>query len=210
MNYFFISTFVPCFVLVPLIVGLINFPRHKKYDRIIFFYIIISGMVDLVVSVLAYNRINNLPVFHVFTVIEFILLSLFFNSIYKRKIYSIITFITIGIFILLAILNSFFLQDLYKFNTYTRSVEAIILICYCVYYFYHLISSNEDVNYSVTWHVSGMFIYFSASSILFIMSNVTLTINKELNWILWHIHSAMLLIMYIFITIGFYIGKKRR
>jgi hypothetical protein len=209
MSYFFIWIFVPCSILLPLIIGLTNLRRFKKYDLVIFIYVTINGLVNLLVSILAQNHFNNLPVFHIFTVIEFILLSLFFNAVYNNKTYSVFSNCMMVVFTLLSILNTLFLQDLHKFNTYSRSLGAIILMCYCIYYFYYLIKQSMPLTNSVTWYTSGIFIYFSTSFIIFIMSNITLTIDKELNKVIWHVHAAMVLVMYIFITRGFYIGKSR-
>jgi hypothetical protein len=210
MSYFFMAIFVPCFIVLPFIFGLISLSKFRKHDVVIFVYITINGFVNLLVSVLAHNHINNLPVFHFFTIIEFILLSLFFGSVYKDKRYSVFSYVIIGIFTILSVLNTLFIQDLYKFNTYSRSLEAIILMCYCIYYFYYLIKQSTPLTNSATWYASGIFIYFSTSFIIFIMSNITLTIDKELNRIIWLVHATMVLVMYVFITRGFYIGKSRR
>jgi hypothetical protein len=210
MNYFFLWTFVPCSIILPFIVGLINFRALKKPDSIIFIYITVNGLVNLVTSILARSGNNNMPVFHLFTIIELVLLSLFFSSIYNSKHYSIISYIVLAVFLVFAMLNSLFLQNIYMFNTYTRSLEAIIIICYCLWFFYYLISQETRPNNSLIWYTAGIFIYFSTSFIIFIMSNIALKLDKEQDWIMWHIHGSMVLLMYLFITKGLSIGKHRR
>lgn len=210
MSYFFISVFVPLFILVPFGLGIISVSRFYRSDRLIFVYIVLSGVVNAVVSFMASRGINNMPVFHIFTVVEFTIISLFYMTIYTNKIQLRIVKVVLLLFILFSITNSFFIQPITSFNTYSRSLGAIILILYCVVYFQQLISTVMDFNNPNIWYASGIFIYFSSSFLIFIMSNLTLTIRKELNFILWNIHGFMVLLMYIFISFGFHIVKRNR
>jgi len=172
-------------------------------------YIIVNGVINATVSFLAWRGINNMPIFHIYTILEFIVISFFFKSVHNNKLYTLFSCIILLIFIILSVINSIFIQGIWIFNTYSRSIEAVILIGYCIFGLIQLINKMDSFNNSVFWYTSGLLVYFSASFVLFIVANLTLGIDKSLNWILWHIHAFMVFILYIFITKGFYLGKRR-
>lgn len=210
-RYFFISVLVPLSIIIPLCIGLFNVRYFRRYDWNIFIYLFMSGIINLVVSILAYNKINNMPLFHIYTMLEFVCIILFFIALYNNRTYRIVAAIVVILFLFLAIINSIIVQSLFIFNTHSRSLEALIIICYCIYYYYTQIKKEELVLYTAkNLYVTGFFIYFCSAFIIFMMSNITLGISKELNWILWNIHAFMVLIMYVFISIGLYLGKISR
>ncbi len=114
-------------------------------------------------------------------------------------------------FSLFAVLNFIFLQDVHSFNSYPRTVDALAIIALCLIYFYNY---NESYNqtpwhrHSSNWIVSGLLIYFGSSIMHFafldlLYKHATLNVN----YIFGDIHATLVMIMYLFIAIGFNYAK---
>jgi len=198
---------VPASILVPIIMARSVYPDLRKRHRIILFYLLVSGCINLAAIVLASKGMHNLFLLHFYTIIEFAILSMFFRDIIKGKF--ITRFITCSIFAFtaLCIINFVFLQSLDKFNTYTRPIEAIFLIAYSLSYFERESRIDHElswVNNPVSWMVTGILLYFSGALFQFTFSNVvSIEVSHDIKVLIWNIHATLVLIMYILFAIGF-------
>jgi hypothetical protein len=111
------------------------------------------------------------------------------------------------VFPLLCLINVFFLQSEYQFNTYVRPIEALICIFLCLHYFLKDIESDTQEDWaknSLNWINSGILIYFSSSLFIFICSNLAnLNLSYEAEMVLWNVHNTFVFIMYLFLALGF-------
>ncbi len=100
-------------------------PREMKYFS---WFIFVSFTVQVIASILYYNSENNLPLLHIYTVVGFVCLIIFYNQIFDGLIKPKILWILSAVFVLYSVINSIFIQDIYTFNSYALSVEAVIII----------------------------------------------------------------------------------
>jgi hypothetical protein len=105
----------------------------------------------------------------------------------------------------LCVINFTFFQSIYQFNTYTRPLEAIIIIVFSGIYLGG--DGNFDKkganNNPGRWVSSGFLLYFCSSLFQFIFSNVVSHgASKNVKLIIWNIHATFVLIMYIFFFIA--------
>src|ERR1700750_1034980 len=109
-KFIYMGLIVPASVLIPISFAA---TRYKRIDRpllLIFYYLLLDGFVDLLALVLADARINNLPLLHLFTILEFLLLSFFYIKILKEPLaHTIIKFLMV-IFPLICVINFIFFQ----------------------------------------------------------------------------------------------------
>lgn len=203
------SVFVPACILIPVIGGILLYRYFSAVEKLILLYLFVSGICNATVSILANTSTNNLPLLHVYTVVEYCLAALFFIKLFQSpRIIKGIYFFS-ALFIFFAVLNTLFIQHLYSFNTYARSVEAILIISYCFIYFMQQLKTDQQPGtVKGIWFVSGWFLYFSSSLTIFILSNISLTLSKQFDWWMWNVHATMVLIMYLLFTKGFITCKK--
>lgn len=199
---------VPLTIILPVFIAIIRYHKLPSECRILFYYLIMAGLINTVASMMARNGIRNLPLSHLLTMLEFVMLTDYFSIVLKEK--KAIRILQVC-FIIACILNTIFLQDIWQFNTYTRSLEALIIMLLSVNLFAKMFTDIDGprlVTRSDFWFNTGMFLYFSGSFMMFIFSNFLLQASKK-DWIIiWNIHATFLLIMYILFTIGFIKCKK--
>lgn len=207
LTYLYIGVIVPASVIIPIVFAIVKYRHLNKPLTIIFLYLLFAGVVNACAAGLAFRHINNLPLLHVYTILEFLFLGVFFYQftgipkIRKLMLGSILLFPLYGV------INFTFIQDLHVFNSYTRPVEAILLIVFSLVYLY--IKTLDDHN--LTWHtqpetwiVIGILIYFSSSLVQFSFSNVVSSlVSRDIKFFIWGIHATLVLIMYLLFAVGF-------
>ncbi|WP_133574846.1 hypothetical protein [Pedobacter metabolipauper] len=172
-----------------------------------------AGVINVIASVLAFNGINNMPVLHLYTILELVLVLRFFSIVItgKKAVWSI--YGIKWLFPVFCIINFICFESVFMFNSYTRAFEAIIIIIFCMIYFKEVLDSSPNVfrSYSVTLAVVGFLIYFSGSFFHFTFSNyISYLVKYELKMIIWNIHATLVLIMYSLFTLAFIYAKADR
>jgi hypothetical protein len=162
---------------------------YKKLDKLFtpfLIYLIAAGSFELVTSAYATVQANNLMYIHLFTLLEFVLLSIFFDNIFKylqakfnnRKITYIIS--------IFVVLNSLFIQGLDSYNSISSTICSIVILSYCIYTFLLLIDYLAIRIYAlVKWIVIGLFIYHTISLTILAFGNVIVSISSDYKQIIW-------------------------
>lgn len=206
----FVTYIVPLSILIPILFGLLNFKAAKAGPRLLFYYLLASGLINLGALVLIAYRMKNLPLLHLYTIVEAVLILSYFRTLFVDPlIKKVLLFITI-LFPLLCIINFTFIQSIFTFNTYTRPLEAILITFFCLLYLYKSGFTENFINKPTSWFNIGILMYFPVVCIIFILSNymVFVTKNKAMNSIVWHFHAAMSMVMYLAWAKGFSLIKK--
>lgn len=208
---FFLTYIVPASVAFPITMYLLNRKTATKPLLVLFIYLLMAAVVDIAASVMASMGIHNLWLLHLYTVLETVILLFFFlQIIHTRKARSLIWVLLIA-FPLASVCNALFLQKPAVFNTYTRSIEAIIIIVISSFYWINNSKENQTVAWtdsSLNWIISGLLLYFASALFLFLFSNYISLLRKAkpsdpVYDIIWVSHGMLVVIMYLFFGIGF-------
>lgn len=210
MKWFFIVVLVPAAVLIPLLAGGIRYKLLPAPAKCIVFYLLLGSIINLVAVKLAASHRNNLPLLHVYTVVEFVTLSLFYwNVLPGRRIHRLLLLCCI-LFVIACIVNACIPQHILSFNSYTRSAGALIIIGYALYFFNVLVDRDYDHFFDrlpLFWMNAGILLYFSGSLLLFLF-HVFLMGHELLDIWAWRLHGLLVLIMYFLFTKGFLLCRK--
>jgi hypothetical protein len=203
MNYWYMSA-VPFSVIVPFFVGLARWKELPGYAVVMLWLLLLSGITHSTTTILAVWNVNNMPFFHVYTVLEPLLLFWFFHRLLNSPVATKYLYVLGGSFLIFAVLNTLYIQSWYYFNSYARSIEAILVMGLCLVYLQQQFRS-DTISWKDPglWLVMGLFSYFSAAFIIFIISNLSLELNKYFDWLIWNVHATILLIIYGLYTVGF-------
>lgn len=192
-------------VLIPFVISFIRKDANNRSLRFLFAYIYVCFATEAAAKVLWWLKMNNLLLLHIFSTLEFLLLSLLFRSLFKSQTLRALTVVFFAAFLIFSALNSIFIQPVYTFNSYSRFVECIFIIFYSISYFAEnnavTLAENPDKK-SVFWINSGILIYFAGCFCTFVLSNYLLTTSKAANLYVWSYHTLLLGIYYCFISIG--------
>lgn len=201
---------VPLTILLPIFIAFLRFKYLTDAAKALLVYLCTNALVSIVIKYTATHKINNLPIFHLYTLIELILLA----EVYKKligfkKTITIVQFL----FLVACVVNAIFFQSIFTFNTYTRPLEAFIVMLFAVNYFAKIFTDTSKIKLSEMpgfWFNTGLFLYFSGAFMLFIFSNFLLSpsVSQKSFYIVWNTHATFVLIMYLLFTIGFIKCKK--
>jgi len=144
----------------------------------------------------------------IFTVIEYTLFSLFFYYLAEKKKFKSVITITSILFYIVAITNFWFLGKSKKFDSFPATLEAVLVMIYCIYYFYDQLNRPEvTFIYSKAhfWITVGIFIYLSGTFFLFVQSSVLSDTERSNFWIINLISNILKNILF---SIAFIIPSK--
>jgi len=206
MNAIFMGVIVPLSILLPLFLGFYRFSVLERPGRILLWYLVVAAAVSLAARIIASElHLNNMPLLHIFTVIEFYLLLLFYRELlFTGKVPLFFNLLPL-LFLVACCLNAYYLQSIYTYNSYMRSLEALTIMLLAVNYFAKIAAQpNSKVTASqYFWFNAGLFLYFSGAFMLFIFANFIMALSRQNFDIIWNIHASFVLVMYILIAIGF-------
>jgi len=210
IKYLYLAILVPVSILVPITIGVYRYKNLGKAMNTIFFYLVLNGLISLLVRYLASYKMNNLPILHVFTILEFLCISIFYIQTLKDKMIKRIIVSMMVIFPLACVINFMYFQDITRFNTNTRPLEALLVMIYSLLYFAQNTNDTFEKKWEespINWVSSGLLLYFSGALFIFSFSNYTSsdmnTRYQQLNLLIWNIHATLLLIMYLLFAKGF-------
>lgn len=203
----FLFNYGPWIIIAPFLLSVVRYNRLSKALKIITWYLMLSVLTQAVSLFLWKKSINNLPVLHVFTVLEFILLFAYYSFQSKPLLTRFWFYAILVLFLLFALLDAFVLENLQSFNIYSRSLEAFIFIGCSVHWFIRSLTIESkaiipDQN-ALKYMNAGFFIYFSGSLILFAFSNYINHLGRPLLMNIWTLHTLLLIVLYLFILTGF-------
>ncbi|MBA3681424.1 MAG: hypothetical protein H0W73_09700 [Bacteroidetes bacterium] len=152
------------------------------------------------------SKINNLPILHIYTILEFIILSWFYYILLKKDI-SYFIFISVALlFTVFSLIGSVYIEIFFTFNTISRSLASLVFIFLSVLRLLKSLTVEDMApnknNKGVDYITAGFLVYFSGSIVLFSFSNYLNKLAYGLLLNIWSIHTLLLVLLYSAITIG--------
>lgn len=170
-------------------------------------YLILSILINLPAFVLAYNLKNNLPLLHLFTLVELLLVGLFFAEVLGLKTnqkYKWLLAAMIG----LVVFNTMFIQNIFTYNSYSKTLSQVFLLGMTVIYFFKIDQTKERVapKYLVPLNIilGSLLVYFAGSIFIFMSSSFLITNADVLNK-LWLVNGFLSLFFQILIFYSLWI-----
>jgi K+ transporter len=180
--------------------------KRKGLDRtftILTTLIAIALLCDLGSVMLGFNGINNLPFAHAYGLIEGVLLITFFYLLleWKKRTWTVVAIL----YAILYVADSIFLESIFEFNAGSRSVEALMMIVFCVMAFNMFYAREEDIFIEKSphfWIVIGILTYFSGALSSFVLSTDMLSQSPDRFYGSWMLHNFSNMLKNVIFTIG--------
>lgn len=205
-EYLYMNLLAPLVIVAPIVFAGMRWGSLAAEAKILFYYLLFEAVISLLSSWLAYQHITNLPLYHIATIPQTLLLGFFFLKIIHGRRATRAIKIAVLFFSIFAIINSIFIQSFQQLNSNALVLQAGLVILFSLFYI------NRDTTVpGKPWaaipqnlFVSGLLIYFSSSFILFIFSNLLAThAGKKMLIVTWNIHALLLDVMYALFSLGF-------
>jgi hypothetical protein len=179
--------------------------------KVICIFIIFSILLEAVTTYLRLNLLNNLPYFHIFTWVENILLSSYFYMIYQKKIARMTVVSVALLFILFWLVGAIsYPESLYMMPRDSRMTECVIMMIFCIYFYFELFLDSRMVNltrYPHYWLVSGFLLYFAGTFFLNLVGDMAIDM-AQLGFYGYDIHSILNIFLNLIFTLTLWIGRK--
>jgi hypothetical protein len=204
-NALYSGYIVPGSTLLPIGAGILYYKKLGKAVHALIIYLCIALLINIGGIIMASYNKNNLPLLHVYTAFEMVAVTWYYKRAFATKQADKWMRLIMIIYPILCIINFSFFQSIYTFNTYTRPLEAIIVIVFSGVYLSAPGTTNKNqlTASAGRWIASGFMLYFCTSLFQFVFSNVMHNhASREMRLLVWNIHDTFVLIMYIFFFIA--------
>ena len=200
-------------LIVPIIIGAINFKDVRKTPlMIIFIYSILYGIFELIAWYYALNGLQNHFIANTVTYLDVSGLGLYYYLIISKPLNNKFILGIIG-FALIVIFWSHFAtnRDYNRMDSFALSIQNISIILMVLIFFYQLLSGleiNNLLEYSHFWIGIAILVYFSTIFFLNIFAEyITFNKNQVFAQSYWQIKEYLTFFQRIFLAIGLWFSK---
>jgi hypothetical protein len=200
-------------VILPLLIALWKYQRLDKMQLKLVYLLLTILIVESISNVLWFQKENNMPVYHFYSIIEFILIVNIYKDELKKLFPKRFFHMLVTAFTLFAIINMCYFQNLITFNSNATTLLGLLVIFLSLSYFYALL---KEVKYSsleqnpMFWLNAGFLIYFSSNLILFFINNSMFAKADESSRLVWGLHAVVNIVLTFFYTISICLNPKQQ
>lgn len=206
MNYYLKAYTIIAVIGLSFITGV---SQYKRLDASSKYIVILTGfsfLCEILAHFFAVYAKNNYPIYNLYSIVEFFLLTAYFNSVVTALGRNNVGLLIGAIGVVFGILNLLLLQPVNTFNSNFLFIEGFVIIGLSLYSFYDVLIRDDDIilnRMPTFWFNSVFLIYWSATYLTWPVYNlVQLTFNINPLYIdtsLWFVS----LLMYSIISIVF-------
>lgn len=203
-----VSTFS---VLAPVVAGLICFRHLTPPLRVVFLLVMIAGAVEMLSLPVFRGVGSTLTVYVIYTLIEFLLVSLFYYLLAQNPGHQKVIFWGSIAYIISFIAVLSIWENNSEHFGYLSAVESVLIVLWVLLYLRQILYNqiNMDLKRAPTFWVSvGFLLYFFGSFFLF--ASFSLLMEDKVIAVQFYtvIHSALNILNYLLICVGFYFSTR--
>lgn len=186
------------------IVILRHFDRLPETVKLFGIYFIVSAGVEVISTSLSFNSANNLFMFHIYSVLEYWFLLLFFHRCALKFGQPFNLWLLLIPGLCLIILNSVFLQPLNTFNSNTAPLVSFTVLLLSFRFLFSIMETelNSELK-TLKIIIICLLIYSGTTLIVLLFSNDLLHIDREKQLVIWLTRSVLQLGVKIVLAITF-------
>ena len=201
-----ILLYLSCFAWLPplIVIAAVKRKCQVNYFVELKLLIIIAAICDISSLVLAGEGMNNMPIVHLFTFAEFVLIALIYRKNFKKKSKDYL-----GAFLLIVavylLVNPIYPSNLFEFNSWARMIESLVLIILSMLWFIKIFQEMKIVKLSehpMFYINSVVLLYIEGNFFIFTYYNLVVNQNQELMSNIWNIHSVLNIVFNILLAIA--------
>jgi hypothetical protein len=166
----FSHSFYYIVLMIGALAGLFLYSRVTAPFKSIAILLVVTLTAELIARYIKHQLIlPNNPVYHIFTVIEYILYAIIYGHFFNTKKWNKILIISVLILLIGELINVSFFQFLKASNTNTLMLESLLLIALSLNLF---LTIRSDMAYGnlmkegVLWFNAGVLLYYSVSILI--------------------------------------------
>ncbi len=164
------------FLIINSILLLKGFSGKGKPFKIFGLYCLAMCFVQFSALIMVKMHMHNLFLSHFYFILQFVLLSMFYYHLFKENFQKKI--IVVGLALCLSLLFIQYALDwshFNKFNLFEIFITTLPLIIYATFHLYNLLNEKKEFYYITI----GLLIYLFGSTIVFLTSNLLISLNSK-------------------------------
>jgi len=153
-----------------------GFSGKGKPFKIFGLYCLTMCLVQFSALILVKMHMHNLFLSHFYFILQFVLLSMFYYHLLKENFQKKI--IVVNLVVCLSLLFIQYALDwslFYNFNLFEIFITSLPLIIYATFHMYNLLNEKKEFYYVTV----GLLIYLFGSTVVFLSSNLLLSLNSK-------------------------------
>lgn len=203
----YLTRLIVCILAISVALAIFNRKRLPGVFKMLGLYLGWNLFIE-VITFIPVRGTNNLPLLHLYTLVEFVLFTLLYKRLELFKSWSISAFWTYLISIsVLIILNSIFLQSIYTYNSYAKALVQVLLIVYAVGYMFKLKEPGVESG-SLNLMNAAVLLFYSGSLFVFMFGNILE--SEQYRDLFWQINLLLNLLFQILILISLWKASRIR
>ncbi len=196
-------------IVLPLAAGLFRYKRLDSVAKIVFFFVIVSGISEFITTYMANQNMDTASIFPYWVAVE----TLFLSAIFRRVLFGIwkkIVLVVLAVVLLTSTASIFIWADSDAFSSNLRLLETAVFIVLCLVYFYQLFDRGEVKvmgREPMFWFGTAFFLYFCGNLFFVIATNTSVELtNEQIEFLqgIWIINAIVMVIRNVLLTIGFW------
>lgn len=200
----YLSTYT---TFIPIIFGIFRYKQLSIIQRILFWMIVLISINQTISELLmhGFGLKNNLPLYRIYILIEFVFLSFVFIRILKKKWVNLFIRISTSGFIGLWIFSFTFTDNLWTYPSYILFIEGCLILFLSAIYFIQTFKEGKIQNILAQmefWIASGLTLYFASNILLFLFSEFVVSLSDPSFFLIWAVHAFLTILLYIAYTIA--------
>lgn len=193
--------------LIPCLVAIFRIKSPVAEHRLLALLVWIGTGIGFMAFFMANMGLPNLYLLHFYTIINFILTTFLFRSIFPRKLmYTLLI-----AYVFFAVYHSVGVEQLQTMNVLNRSISAFIIMFYPLAFFVKTLQEMKIKRLEVLplfWISVGTLFYNAGSFFIFLFSK-DLEPFEGLWFSYFGLHAVFTIILYTFFTIALWVRPKR-
>jgi hypothetical protein len=187
----FLIYLVYAILFLNLIFYSISFFQKKKANAFFVSYIAFSFCMQFSMEILYRLSIHNLLLVNSFFLGQFILLGLFFKSLFSNK--KQIRYLQFSMYLALFLIICQYAYDyhlLFEFNLFVITLTSLLLVCYALMNLYNQLTT-EKMYYFIT---IAVIMYMLSSAVLYLIGSLTKNLSDDFKYISWQLNAFLVVL----------------
>jgi len=175
-----------------------SYPNFWKPFKFFTLYIFSHTVVEIGMRTLSFYKLNNHFMTHIYFVMQFLFLSLFFYELIEKRIQKKIILNYMLVCFSALILQYVFNPVLFfKFNLLEIFITTFPLIIYATFYLFEMLEKKKEF-YMIT---IALIVYLFGSTIVFLFGNILNNINFNFSKFFWSLNTILYLLFQVIVLI---------
>lgn len=187
LNYYASNLPLFSFLILSCSIGVIHYKKLSSPFKILVVFLCFNLAIEVgsIFGAIVYHQ--NLPLLHLYTLGELILWTLFYDRLFKEKTFlNNYLYWILGIIGTLVVLNSVFVQSIFSYNSYGKTLVQTLIICYALRYSFHFTEDaiHPTLEYKMLRAINAVvLINYSGTLFIYMSSIFWLTDNGAFNFL---------------------------